>query len=110
MDTILGIPPGESYSGIRVLADLSVCVKIYQQRSTVREVKVRQRAGVRMRKNGRIDIFHDGTGRSERRGGGRLGEAPVVLADRMDGNERVTQSDGWKRRSDVDEGVWGFGI
>ena len=29
-DTILGIPPGESYSGIRALADLSVCVKIYQ--------------------------------------------------------------------------------
>ena len=28
MDTILGIPPGESYSGIRALADLSVCVKI----------------------------------------------------------------------------------
>ena len=27
MDTILGIPLGESYSGIRVLADLFVCVK-----------------------------------------------------------------------------------
>ena len=27
MDTILGILSGESYSGIRVLADLSVCVK-----------------------------------------------------------------------------------
>ena len=27
MDTILGIPPGESYSGIRALADLSVCIK-----------------------------------------------------------------------------------
>ena len=27
MDTILGILPGESYSGIRVLTDLSVCVK-----------------------------------------------------------------------------------
>ena len=27
MDTILGIPPGESYSGIRELADLSVCIK-----------------------------------------------------------------------------------
>ena len=27
MDTILKIPPGESYSGIRALADLSVCVK-----------------------------------------------------------------------------------
>ena len=27
MDTILGILPGESYSGIRALADLSVCVK-----------------------------------------------------------------------------------
>ena len=32
MDTILGIPLGESYSGIRVLADLSVFVKIYQHR------------------------------------------------------------------------------
>ena len=27
MDMILGILPGESYSGIHVLADLSVCVK-----------------------------------------------------------------------------------
>ena len=27
MDTILGIHPGESYSGIRALVDLSVCVK-----------------------------------------------------------------------------------
>ena len=27
MDTILGIPLGESYSSIHVLADLSVCVK-----------------------------------------------------------------------------------
>ena len=27
MDTILGILPGESYSGIRALMDLSVCVK-----------------------------------------------------------------------------------
>ena len=27
MDTILGILPGESYSGIHALADLSVCVK-----------------------------------------------------------------------------------
>ena len=27
MDTILGILLGESYSGIHVLADLSVCVK-----------------------------------------------------------------------------------
>ena len=27
MDTILEIPPGESYSGIRTLVDLSVCVK-----------------------------------------------------------------------------------
>ena len=27
MDTILGIPPSESYSGIHALADLSVCVK-----------------------------------------------------------------------------------
>ena len=27
MNTILGIPPGESYSGIRALADLSMCVK-----------------------------------------------------------------------------------
>ena len=27
MDTILGVLPGESYSGIRALADLSMCVK-----------------------------------------------------------------------------------
>jgi len=27
MDTILGIPLGESYSGIRVFVDLSVCIK-----------------------------------------------------------------------------------
>jgi len=27
VDTILEILPGESYSGIRALADLSVCVK-----------------------------------------------------------------------------------
>ena len=27
MDTILGILPSESYSGIRALTDLSVCVK-----------------------------------------------------------------------------------
>ena len=27
MDTILGILPGESYSGLRALVDLSVCVK-----------------------------------------------------------------------------------
>jgi hypothetical protein len=27
MDTILRILPGENYSGIRALADLSVCVK-----------------------------------------------------------------------------------
>ena len=27
MDTIVGIPPGESYSGIRALVDLSMCVK-----------------------------------------------------------------------------------
>ena len=32
MDTILGILSGESYSGIRALADLSVCVK-YTNRS-----------------------------------------------------------------------------
>ena len=31
MDTILGILPGESYSGIRALVDLSVCVNKYQQ-------------------------------------------------------------------------------
>ena len=30
MDTILGIPPGESYSGIHALADLSVCVNLYK--------------------------------------------------------------------------------
>jgi hypothetical protein len=33
MDTILGIPLGERYSGIRVLADLSVCFNKYQQKS-----------------------------------------------------------------------------
>ena len=27
MDMILGIPSGESYSGIRALVDLSMCVK-----------------------------------------------------------------------------------
>ena len=27
MDTILEIPPGESYNGIRALEDLSVCIK-----------------------------------------------------------------------------------
>ena len=27
MDTILEIPPGESYSGIRAFVDLSMCVK-----------------------------------------------------------------------------------
>ena len=31
MDTILGIPPGETYSGIRALANLSVCINKYQQ-------------------------------------------------------------------------------
>ena len=31
MDTILGIFSGESYSSIHALADLSVCIKIYQQ-------------------------------------------------------------------------------
>ena len=31
MDKILGILLGESYSGIHALADLSMCVKIYQQ-------------------------------------------------------------------------------
>jgi hypothetical protein len=30
MDTILGIPPDGSYSGIRALADLSICVNLYQ--------------------------------------------------------------------------------
>jgi hypothetical protein len=34
MDMILGIPLGESYSGIHALADLSVCIKIYQQLSS----------------------------------------------------------------------------
>ena len=32
MDTILRIPLGESYSSIRALADLSVCINIYQHR------------------------------------------------------------------------------
>ena len=35
VDTILGIPLGESYIDIRVLADLSICVKIYQQRVSI---------------------------------------------------------------------------
>ena len=38
MDTILGIPLGESYSGKRALVDLSVCVKIYQQRTNMKVV------------------------------------------------------------------------
>ena len=32
MDMILGILPGESYSGIHALADLSMCINKYQQR------------------------------------------------------------------------------
>ena len=35
MDTILGIPPGESYSGIRALVDLSVCIKYTNKLSGV---------------------------------------------------------------------------
>ena len=35
MDTILGILPDESYSGIYVLADLSVCVKYTNKLSGV---------------------------------------------------------------------------
>ena len=35
MDTILGILPGESYSGIRALADLSVYVKYTNKLSDV---------------------------------------------------------------------------
>ena len=35
MDTILGIPPGESYSGIRALADLSMCIKYTNKFSSV---------------------------------------------------------------------------
>ena len=35
MDTILGILLGESYSGIRALADLSVCVKYTNKLSGV---------------------------------------------------------------------------
>ena len=35
MDTILGILSGESYSGIRALADLSVCVKYTNKLSGV---------------------------------------------------------------------------
>ena len=31
MDTILEILSGESYSGIRALADLSMCINLYQQ-------------------------------------------------------------------------------
>jgi hypothetical protein len=33
VDTILGISLGESYSGIRALTDLSICVNLYQQRA-----------------------------------------------------------------------------
>ena len=35
MDTILGILSSESYSGIRALVDLSMCVKMYQQAASV---------------------------------------------------------------------------
>ena len=35
MDMILGILPGESYSSIRVLADLSMCVKYTNKLSDV---------------------------------------------------------------------------
>ena len=35
MDTILGILPGESYNGIRVLANLFVCVKYTNKLSSV---------------------------------------------------------------------------
>ena len=41
MDTILEIPPGESYSGIRAFVDLSMCVKIYQQNPISIEVYYR---------------------------------------------------------------------
>ena len=41
MDTILGIPLGESYSSICVLADLSLYVKIYQQNPYSVEVHYR---------------------------------------------------------------------
>jgi len=34
VDTILGILPDESYSSIRALVDLSVCIKIYQHASS----------------------------------------------------------------------------
>ena len=35
VDTILGIPPNESYNGIHALADLSVCVKYTNNLSSV---------------------------------------------------------------------------
>ena len=35
IDTILGIPPGESYSDIRVLVDLSVCVTYTNKLSSI---------------------------------------------------------------------------
>ena len=35
MDTILGIPLGESYNDIRALADLSLCVKYINKLSSV---------------------------------------------------------------------------
>jgi hypothetical protein len=31
VDMILGIPPDESYNNIRVLADLYMCINLYQQ-------------------------------------------------------------------------------
>ena len=34
MDTILGIPPSESYSGIHALADLSMCIKFTNKLSS----------------------------------------------------------------------------
>ena len=40
MDTILGILPDESYSGVRMLTDLSVCIKIYHKHA-MRQVTTR---------------------------------------------------------------------
>ena len=43
MDTILGILPGESYSGILVHADLSVCVKYTNRVESMLNEKVKER-------------------------------------------------------------------
>jgi hypothetical protein len=39
VDTILGIPLGESYSNIHALLDLSMCVNLYRHRQRVRHLE-----------------------------------------------------------------------